>query len=289
MPQPKPRRIMRRSDWDEIVAVFALVIGFTYSDEIVEFVTDVNGASYADWRWLVAVIDVVLVAATAWLKWDMTPLPKAARPFVRRMLTGRWGLGAAIVIGLHLVLLALPEVPGQRWVVLDSPFLTLLASAIFVAAMGLLLVSALGGGRETSSSWIVPVIIGTMVAQCSSVMWLPLIDGGDGCANDISTDFFNAMVQVVPVFLVTLGLEVNYLRGAKNALEPGQRAVPVMTVVLLCIAEALTLSVLVKADDHNCGVGAVWHEYVAFILNVHAASIGLATLAWLLMASPGDD
>ncbi len=38
--------MMRRSDWDEIAAVFSLVIGFTYSDEVVEFVTDINGASY---------------------------------------------------------------------------------------------------------------------------------------------------------------------------------------------------------------------------------------------------
>ncbi len=281
--------MMRRSDWDEIAAVFSLVIGFTYSDEVVEFVTDINGASYADWSWLVAVIDVVLVAATAWLKWDMTPRPKSAGPFLRRMLTGRWGLGAAIVIGLHLVLLAIPRVPGQRWAVLDSPWLTLLASGVFVGAMGLLLVSALGGGRETSSGWIVPVLIGTMVAQWSSVLWPPLIDAHDGCANDVSIDFFNAMVQVLPLFLVTLGLEVNYLRGAKTALEPGQRAVPVMTVILLCLAEALTLSILVKADNENCGAGAVWHEYVTFIITVHAASIGLATLAWLLMASPGDE
>lgn len=276
----------QRTEWAAAVAVFALVIGFTYSDDVVEFIVNITGARLSDWRWAVVALDLLLVGGTAVLKWHMTAPPRAIGTFLRGLLTGWWGVGAALVVITH-ALLAGTTSPDHRWAVANSPALTLLATLAFVIAMALLLISALDA-TSASRAWIVPVVIGTLVAQVSSVLWNPVINANTDCAGEISADYFGAMVNVLPLFLVTLGLEVNYLRSRKAIREPGQRAVPVLTVILLCVAEALAFSILVKIDGDNCGVGAVWHEYIAFVATAHAAAISLATLAWLLLASPGE-
>jgi putative exporter of polyketide antibiotics len=59
---------------------------------------------------------------------------------------------------------------------------------------------------------------------------------------------------------------------------------PVFTVLMLCIGLGLTVTMDVKADKETlCGTGAVWHEYISFVVNVQALAIGLATLVWLLL------
>jgi len=273
----------RRSDWPAITAVFILVIGFTYSDDVIEFFSRTSGGRFPDLRWEILALDMALVAGTAVLKWQMTAPPRNFGEFLRGLLRGWWPVGAFLVLIIHLLLL-IPAAPGQRWTVGDTPWLTLLTNAAFVGAMGLMLVSALSP-TSASPGWILPVISGTFMAQLASALWYPVIDKGSGCADNISSEYFNGMVQVLPVLLVTLGLEVSYLRNTNAIREPGQRAVSVLMVILLCSAEALAFSVLAKGDRVTCGTAATWHEYVAFIITVHAAAISLATLAWLLLAS----
>ncbi len=274
----------RRSDWPAITAVFVLVLGFTYTDDAVEFAVDLAGREPADWRWLVIALDLALVGGTALLKWHMTARPRDPGTFARNLLTGWWAVGATAVVAIHLMLLGTAS-SSHRWSVADSPMLTLLTNFAFVVAMGVLLISALGGSKE-SRGWILPVVIGTFVVQVAAALWYPVINVNPDCANEVSTAYFNGMVEVLPVFLITLGLEVNYLRNSGAVREAGQRAVPVLTVVLLCVAEALAFSILVRTHTSNCGIGAVWHEYVAFVATVHAAAISLATLAWLLLSNP---
>jgi hypothetical protein len=48
----------------------------------------------------------------------------------------------------------------------------------------------------------------------------------------------------------------------------------------------LAFSMLAKGERVTCGMAATWHEYLAFVITVHAAAISLATLAWLLLAIP---
>ena len=213
----------------------------------------------------------------------MTPQPRRFGEFLQGLIRGLWPIGAAIVLMVHLLLVTTAP-PGHDWAVAGSPWLTLSATVAFVAAMGLLLVSALGPG-SAPRGWILPVVIGTFVVQLASAMWYPVIDVDRACTGDVSTEYFNGMVQVLPVFLVTLGLEVNYLRHSNSIRTPGPRAVAVMTVILLCVAEALAFSMLVRGGKISCGWAADWHEYIAFVATVHAAAISLATLAWLLLAS----
>lgn len=267
-----------------MTAVFVLVVGLTYSDDVVEFLSGAKG--HRDLRWAILALDVSLVAGTAVLKWRMTDPPEAPGEFFRGLLRSWWAVGAALVLGIHLLLRLTSDRSGStiRWAVADSPWLTILTNAAFVSAMGLLLVSALAD-QTRSPGWIVPVIIGTSIAQFASALWYPVIDNGSGCADHVSTEYFNGMVQVLPVFLVTLGLEVNYLRNTRAIRDPGKRAVSVLTVILLCAAEAFAFSMLVSGDRIRCGRAATWHEYIAFVTTVHAAAISLATLAWLLLAN----
>jgi len=58
----------------------------------------------------------------------------------------------------------------------------------------------------------------------------------------------------------------------------------VLTVILLCVGLALSFTMLAKADlGPFCGLGAVWHEYISFVVTVQALAIGLATLVWLMV------
>lgn len=272
-----------RSDWPAVVAVFVLVIGMTYSDDVVEFVANSGGRHVPDLRWAILGLDLVLVAGTAVLKWHMTGHPREIGAFVRSLLRSWWAVGAALVLIIHLMLLTSPG-PSRGWAVAHSAWLTLATNAAFVAAMALMLVSALTGGG--SKGWIVPVVIGTFVAQFASALWYPVIDTGSGCTDSVSTEYFNGMVQVLPLLLVTLGIEVNYLRRTDAMREAGRRAVSVLTVLLLCTAEALAFSMLITGGRPTCGPAALWHQYIAFVITVHAAAISLATLAWLLLANP---
>jgi hypothetical protein len=86
--------------------------------------------------------------------------------------------------------------------------------------------------------------------------------------------------------LITLGMEFNYVRRAEDntVQEPIQRAAPILTVILLCLAVGLAFSALV--GKNGCGLGAVWHEYIALVITAQAGAIGLATIVWLLLSSP---
>ena len=64
---------------------------------------------------------------------------------------------------------------------------------------------------------------------------------------------------------------------------------PVFIVIIMCIAEALAFSMLVKADAPRCGLAAVWHEYISFVVTAQAMAIGLATLVWLLLVVDSPD
>ena len=128
----------------------ALVIGFTYSDDIVEFALDLRP-------------DVRRRRAVACLRSGQpaggrNPGVEVAdhRPgqppgtFLRRQLTGLWGLGAALVLVSHLVLIA-TAAPRARLGCRLLVWVSLLSTLVFVTAMALMLISALSEGSTTAS------------------------------------------------------------------------------------------------------------------------------------------
>ena len=274
----------RRSKSAALATVFLLVIGFAYSDDFVEFVLDLAGVPFApSGPWLVFALDVLLVLGSAVLKSWL-----GGGVDLRRLLTGRWGAGAALVVVAHLVLIA---TAGQRDQLNDPAriWVSLAVTAVFIVAIGLLLDGAVGEGPG-SRIWLAPLLIGTFVAQLASVLWYPVIDVPNGCASEVSPDYFTTACQIIPVLLLALGFELNYLHQSGRVRDPGEWAAPVLTVVLLCVAEVLAFSMVVKAGlGQRCGLAAVWHEYISLVLTTQAMAIGLASVAWLLISGRGND
>ena len=276
-------KVGRSSDTFALVAAFMLVVGFTFSDDMVEFLLDVTGNPYSSARpWLVFLLDCLLVVGTAVLKWRLSGGRGGWAPFVRKLATGSWGLGAALVIVGHLALILTVEHRSGLGDV-ASVWLNLLATVVFVTAMGLLLLSALDKG-PASRSWIVPLIIGTFVVQVATLLWYPVIDVQKGCAGEISPSYFTDMINITAVILLALGVEANLARRSATAPSLGHRVAPVLTAMLLCAGLALSLTMKPKADmGPLCGLGAVWHEYISFVVSAQALAIGLATLVWLMV------
>lgn len=267
-----------------MTAALLLVIGFTYSDDMVEFALDLTGRRFAGaGPWLVFALDSLLVVGTAVLKWRISGRGSDPMAFLRRLPTSWWGLGAALVVVAHLVLIA-TAAPRARLGVSTSVWVSLASTVVFVTAMALLLVSALSDGdTATSRGWVVPLVLGTLVAQVGSALWYPVIDVEKGCAGDVASWYFSDMAHITPVVLLTLGLELNYLRRNTTTLSPGMKVAPVLTVMMLTFSILLAFSMTVKADMPKCGMAAVWHEYISFVFTAQSMAIGLTTLVWLLV------
>lgn len=265
-------------DLSALATAFLLVVGFTFSDDAVEFLLDVTGHSdlaVTNRQWLVMAVDLVLVLMSAVLKWRISK---------SRRLSGRWLAGAGIVLGSHLVLILTSE---HRAGLGDVAFIwvNLGVSAVFVTAMAMLLVSALSE-ETTSNGWIIPLAVGAFAVQIASALWYPVINTEGGCAGEVSPAFFSDMNNINAVIMLTIAIELSYVRRTASENDPGRRVAPVFTVLLTCIALALSFTTLVKADaGPRCGTAAVWHEYIAFVVNVQALAIGLTTLVWLLLVS----
>lgn len=281
MPPGKIDLTRHPADLPALTAAFLLVVVYTFSDDIVEFLCDVTGNSrYPGGPWLVFALDCLLVVGTAALKWWIAGRPRTG--FIRPLLTGWWALGATLVVGGHLALLATADHRGRLGDV-GTVWLNLLATLVFVTAMAILLFSALSE-HTGSRGWLVPVVAGTFVAQFASTLWYPVIEVPDGCAGEISSSYFSNMGQIIPVILLTLGVESAFVSRTSRLRDPGRRVAPVLTVVLLVVAELLTFTMLVKADKGpQCGIGAIWHEYIAFVVTAQALTIGLLTMLWLLL------
>jgi len=60
----------RSSDILPLLAAFMLTVGFTFSDDFVEFLIDVTGhPHFSAQAWLVLTLDCLLVLGTAALRW----------------------------------------------------------------------------------------------------------------------------------------------------------------------------------------------------------------------------
>lgn len=286
------QRVHRLSaDFAALVIAFLLVVGFTYSDDIIEFILDVTGHSHfaaTDRQWLVLALDLVLILATAALKWWIGADRGSPAAFIRRLLTGWWALGALLVIGAHLVLILTAEHRAGFGDV-AAVWIGIAAAVVFVTAMTILMVAALSDGQG-SPAWIGPMAIGTFVVQVASVLWYPVINTEGGCAGEVSSTFFSDMTNIGGLVMLAIAVELNYVRRNLTQPDPGRRIAPVLTLLLLALALALAFTMDVKADQEpRCGTAAVWHEYIAFVVNTQALAIGLATIVWLVLADAISD
>lgn len=274
-------------NWLALLAEFALVIGFTYSNDVVEFAMDLANRRFIGvGQWLVFGLDLLLVMGTGGLKWLMEREHTDAETFVRRLVRGWWSVGAAMVVVMHLLLIAnggrLAELGSGATVVVN-----LLATSAFVAAMTMLLL-AVHSDTVGSRTWFLPLVFGTLITQFASAIWEPAIDSQSGCADDISSGYFSSAIEFIALILLAIGVELSYVRRAATVRDATERAAPVLTVILLGAGQLLALSMMIKADKPGrCSTAAVWHEYIAFLVTTQAMAVGLATITWLLITDAG--
>ena len=167
-----------------------------------------------------------------------------------------------------------------------SVTISLSASVLFVVAMTLLLLSALSDEEgRTTRGWVTPIVLGTLGAQLASALWYPAIERHENCAGEISAWYFSNMSYMFALILLTLCVELNFLRRNPMDHDAGQRVAPLFTVIMISLSMPLSFTVLVKTDMPRCGIAAVWHEYFTFVFTAQALIIGLATVVWLLIRS----
>lgn len=275
--------------WLALLAEFGLIIGFTYSNDVVEFALDLAGKPYFPiGQWLVFALDLALVFGTGALKWLMQDEHTGFPVFVRRLIHGWWGTGAALVVILHGLLIAngaqLANTTSGTALVIN-----LLVTIAFVTAMTMLLL-AVHSGTTGSRTWFLPLVFGTLVTQFASALWEPVIDRQSGCADDISSGYFSSAIEFIALILLAIGVELSYVRRAAAVRDATERAAPVLTVILLGAGQVLALSMMVKADQADrCGFAAIWHEYISFLVTTQAMAVGLATITWLLVTDAGQE
>lgn len=266
-----------------MIAAFALAVGFTYSNDIIELVLVLTGHQSARMGpWLFFGVDSLLVVGTAVLKWRIEDgHPNGVKGFLRELLTGWWALGAVLVVVAHLIINAVGTY--RAWVgVSELTWLNALAALVFATAVTVLLLSALGQ-NSAQRGWVIPLAIGTFVVEIAA-LWYPAAD--HDCIGKVAPNFFFLTASMVPTLLLAIGVEFNAIRRTEAVPDPARRAAPVLTLSLLSIAEVLAFSMVVQYGIPRCGPGAVWHEYLAFLIIAQAVATGLSTAVWLLIAEP---
>lgn len=302
-----------RSDRAVFGVVFAMLFAFSYSEQLISGLYPVVGqGGHTGWRVAVIVVDAVVLGLVGLMKRDIN---RADGDPPR--LWGWWWAGVAILMGVDVLRLV-----SQESIQADLLTATVYAAAMgltMAASLNADPLTLLSTSRQVAlpTDWvrvraIVPLVLGTWICYLAASAFVDFFDvdtmrtlGAEMaaevadmpvseqlsvlsqlCEGAISPTFFHQVVGVLPVLLLTLGIEFNYFR--RTLTDAGQRAATAATVTVMAAGLVLALSTL-PWDGQGCGdVLSGWHEYVAFLLAVQGVFTGLATLVWLLVASRPD-
>ncbi len=304
-----------RRDRAVLAVVFLLLFAFSYSEDFVFAVLDGTGREHVV-AWLVGLVgfDVVVLSVVGMLKRAIASADGEA-PRLWRW----WWTSFAAVVALDVFLVLLPE-DHSLWIDLASSvsFATLMGILMMVSLNSDPITLFSRVRRSTApTDWarvraVVPLVFGTFACYVAATAFddffdldtVRALDPGMKaevaampvgerlgalatlCDGAVSPAFFQQVVGVIPLLLLTLGVEFNFFRRALA--EPAQRAAAAATVTVMSLGLVLALSTLPWAGT-GCGeVLGYWHEYVTFVIAVQGVATGLATLMWLLMASSPD-
>ncbi|MDT5153560.1 MAG: hypothetical protein QOI01_5293 [Mycobacterium sp.] len=304
-----------RRDRAVMAVVFLLLFVFSYSEEIVFASLEATGQDHLT-GWIIGLVglDVAVLAVVGLLKRQLT---RADDDVPRLWRT--WWISFATVVFLDVMLCLLPE-DHPLW--LDLSFSVALATlmgilmAVSLNADPLTLFSRVRRSAAPTD-WarvraVVPLVVGTFACYVAATafddffdldtvrnldpemaaevaaMPLPQQLGAMAtlCEGAVSQAFFQQVVAVIPLLLLTLGVEFNFFR--RTLVEPAQRAAAAATVTVMSIGLALALSTLPWAGTGCGGVLGYWHEFLTFVITVQGVATGLATLMWLLVMNSPD-
>lgn len=304
--------VRRRGDRAVVGVIFLMLFAFSYSEQLVSALFSDTGGEHMGWRIAVVVVDVVVLGLVGLMKRTVTQADGDAP-----RLWGWWWTGVAVLIGIDLIRL----LPVQS-IRIDILSATLYAAAMgwtTAASVNADPITLVRTVRRIAlpRDWsrvraIVPLVVGTWICYLAAAAFVDYFEAGAMrtldpalaaevaaltkpeqttvlaalCEGAISPVFFQQVVGVLPVLLLTLGIEFNYFR--RTLTDAGQRAATAATVTVMAAGLVGALSTL-PWDGQGCGdILSSWHEYVAFVLSVQGVFTGLATLVWLLIASTPD-
>ena len=305
--------VRQRGDRAVFGVVFLMLFAFSYSEQLVSGLFPVvGGGGQTAWRVAVVVVDVAVLGLVGLMKGIVTRADGDAP-----RLWGWWWTGVAILIAVDVLRLFPVEAIG-----LDLLTATVYAAAMgltMAASLNADPLALFSTARRVAlpTDWVrvravVPLVFGTWLcylaasafvdyfdlravraldpATADKVAEMPIPEQmavlSQLCEGAISPVFFQLIVEVLPVLLLTLGIEFNYFR--RTLTDAGQRAATAATVTVMAAGLVGALSTL-PWDGQGCGdVLSSWHEYVAFLFAVQGVFTGLATLVWLLVASTPD-
>jgi hypothetical protein len=305
--------VRQRGDRAVFGVVFLMLFAFSYSEQLVSGLFPVvGGGGQTAWRVAVVVVDVAVLGLVGLMKGIVTRADGDAP-----RLWGWWWTGVVILIAVDVLRLFPVEAIG-----LDLLTATVYAAAMgltMAASLNADPLALFSTARRVAlpTDWVrvravVPLVFGTWLcylaasafvdyfdlravraldpATADKVAEMPIPEQmavlSQLCEGAISPVFFQLIVEVLPVLLLTLGIEFNYFR--RTLTDAGQRAATAATVTVMAAGLVGALSTL-PWDGQGCGdVLSSWHEYVAFLFAVQGVFTGLATLVWLLVASTPD-
>jgi hypothetical protein len=305
--------LRQRGDRAVFGVVFLMLFAFSYSEQLVSGLFPVvGGGGQTAWRVAVVVVDVAVLGLVGLMKGVVTRADGDAP-----RLWGWWWTGVAILIAVDVLRLFPVEAIG-----LDLLTATVYAAAMgwtMAASLNADPLALFSTARRVAlpTDWVrvravVPLVFGTWLCYLAASAFVDYFDLravraldpvtadkvaempipeqmavlSQLCQGAISPVFFELIVEVLPVLLLTLGIEFNYFR--RTLTDAGQRAATAATVTVMAAGLVGALSTL-PWDGQGCGdVLSSWHEYVAFLFAVQGIFTGLATLVWLLVASTPD-
>jgi hypothetical protein len=302
----------QRGDRAVFGVVFLMLFAFSYSEQLVSGVFPAIGGGQTAWRIAVVVVDAAVLGVVGLMKRVVTqPAGDAPR------LWGWWWTGVVVLIAVDVLRLF----PFES-IRLDLLTATVYAAAMgltMAASLNADPLALFSTARRVAlpTDWvrvraIVPLVVGTWLSYLAASAFVDYFDVdtvraidpataeevadlpvpeqmavlSQLCEGAISPVFFNQIVGVMPVLLLTLGIEFNYFR--RTLTDAGQRAATAATVAVMAAGLVGALSTL-PWDGQGCDdVLSSWHEYLAFLFAVQGIFTGLATLVWLLIASTPD-
>jgi hypothetical protein len=303
----------QRGDRAVFGVVFFMLFAFSYSEQLVSGLFPVvGGGGQTAWRVAVVVVDAAVLGLVGLMKRIITQADGDAP-----RLWSWWWTGVVILLGVDVFRL----VPLQS-IQVDVVTATVYAVAMgwtMAASLNADPLALFSTARRVAlpTDWVrvravVPLVLGTWLCYLAASAFVDYFDVdtvraidpataeevadlpvpqqmavlSQLCEGAISPVFFNQIVGVMPVLLLTLGIEFNYFR--RTLTDAGQRAATAATVTVMAAGLVGALSTL-PWDGQGCDdVLSSWHEYLAFLFAVQGIFTGLATLVWLLVASTPD-
>jgi hypothetical protein len=302
----------QRGDRAVFGVVFLMLFAFSYSEQLVSGVFPAIGGGQTAWRIAVVIVDAAVLGVVGLMKRVVTVADGDAP-----RLWGWWWTGVVVLLGVDVFRLF-----SLQSIRLDLLVATVYAAAMgwtMAASLNADPIALVSTARRVASptDWVrvravVPLVVGTWLcylaasafvdyfdvdtmrtldpATAEEVAGLPVAEQisvlSQLCEGAISPVFFQKFVEVMPVLLLTLGVEFNYFR--RTLTDAGQRAATAATVTVMAAGLVGALSTL-PWDGQGCGdVLSSWHEYLAFLFAVQGIFTGLVTLVWLLVASTPD-